>query len=243
MKKVFASLALLALVGAGCNTQTSSNKGPDGQELKLTTAKKLTIAQEGAAEVEVTLERKKFDEPVTIKIETPEGVTVTEGDLKMDKGVNKRTFVLKATDKAKVGEHKIIVMASSGDMKDRNEVALHVKEKSTSSTSGSSPVSGGEAELKKKRDELGKDIKAQMTKIDESMTTLREQVKTADAKTKEALNTSITELDAKRKNLDEQYRQVQTTTAERWSEFSTNLTNAATELEKGVKKALEQFKK
>jgi hypothetical protein len=230
-------------VSAGCNTQSSSNKGKEGQELTLRTAKTVTIDQDDTAKIEVTVERKKFDEPVTIKFETPEGVTVAEGDTKLDKGEDKRTFILKASDKAKVGQNKMTVVASSGDMKDRNEVTLEIKAKGTSSTSGSSPVSGTDAEIKAKREELGTAIKTKMKEIDASMAALSERAKTADAQVKEKLNERIEELKTERQNLKSEYDRVETTTAANWNDFSTRLTKAANKLAEGARKALDQFKK
>ena len=245
MRNVFVTLALGVLVVTGCNTQSSSNKGPGGKELKLTTPKTVTIAQDDTAKVEITIERTKFDDPVTVKFETPEGVSITEGDTKLDKGVKERTFTLKATNKAKVGKSKMTVVASGADMKDTHEVTLEVKEKSTSSTSGSSPVSGTltNEDLKREREKLGTMVQEKMKEIDTSLATLRERAKTADAKVKVDLNKRIEELHTQRENLGKEYEQLQTTTAANWNTFSTRLSNAAHELAKGARKALDQFNK
>jgi len=244
MKKVFASLALVVLlVNAGCNKDTSTSKGPDGKELTLEPINSVAVAQDDTAKVDISVERKKFEDPVTIKFEPPEGVTVTESDTKLDEGVNKRTFTLKATDKAKVGKHKMMVVASSDGMNSTREVTIEVKEKSTRSVSGSSPVSGSDADIKEKRQKLEAAIKAKMKEIDDSMDTLRERVKTADAKTKEKLDERIKQLHIEHQDLRKQYDQIATATAANWNDFSTRLTNAAHKLAEGARKALDEFKK
>jgi len=102
MKRMLSGLALAVLVVAGCNTQSSTNKGKGGAELTLKTPKTVTVEQDDTAKVPITIERKNFEDPVTIKFEKPPaGISIVEEDTKIDKGVKERTFTLKATDKAK----------------------------------------------------------------------------------------------------------------------------------------------
>jgi len=244
MKKVLVPLALTVALVAGCNTQSSSNKGKGGEVLTLKTPKTVTLNQEGTADVNVTIERKQFDEPVTVKFDKlPEGVSVEGSDHKIDKGVKERTFQLKATDKAKVGSSKILVVATSRDMTDRHEVTVEVKEKG-SHTTGSSPLSGqGKDDLKQKREELGKNVQEKMKEIDASMAQLREQAKKATGDTQVALNKRIDELHAKRQDLSRDYDRIQSTTKDAWQEFSTGLSTAANDLARHTREALEKLKK
>src|SRR4051812_5722115 len=112
MKKALTPLVLAALVFTGCNTQTDTSKGKDGKELKLTAPGTVSVEQGGTAELKVSVERKGFDEPVTVKFDKlPEGVTI-EDDGKIDKGVKDKTYTVKAKADAKVGKHTIKVTAS-----------------------------------------------------------------------------------------------------------------------------------
>jgi len=243
MKQVFVPLALAAVVFTGCNTQSSSNKGAGGKELTLKTPKTVEVAQDDSAKVEISVERKKFDEPVTIKFDKlPDGVVVAEDNTKIDKGVTERTFTLKATDKAKPGKHTIHVIATAADMKDTHDVVVEVKEKGTRSVSGSSPAGKADAELKKKRDALSATVQQQMKEIDATMVKLRDQAKTADAKVKADLNKSIDDLHTKRQDLSKEYGRIQQTTAEAWEDYSGRLTSAANDLAAGASKAWERFK-
>jgi len=235
-------LALAVLVAAGCNTQSSSNKGKGGAELTLKTPKTVTIEQNDTTTVPITIERKNFEDPVTIKFEKPPaGVSVVETDTKIDKGVKERTFTLKATDQAKAGKYTLTVIASHADMKDTHEITLEVKEKAISSTSHSSPLS--QEELKQKRTELNTSVKEKMTEIDASMAKLRERAKTADAKAKVELNKHLEQLDQQRQKLDADLAKVETTTAAQWKEFSARVNSSTSELAEGARKAWEKFKK
>jgi len=243
MKKLFVLLVLAIPVFAGCNTQSSTNKGKDGKELKLTTPKTVAVAQDDTAKLDISLERKNFDEVVTIKFDKlPDGVTVEE-EGKVDKGVKERTFTLRATEKAKTGKSTVHVIASYADMKDTHEVTIEVKEKGTASTSKSSPLSGSDADLKKKRDDLSAALQARMKEVDSSMATLRERAKTADANVKVELNKQIDDLHTRRQDLSKEYDRVQATTAANWNDFSARVTSAANELADGARKAVEKFKK
>jgi hypothetical protein len=243
MKKVLAPLALAALVFAGCNSQTSSSKGKDGKELKLTTQKTLAVEQDGTVEVKITIDRKGFDDPVVVKFDKrPEGVTIEDGSL--DKGVKERAFTLKAAPTAKAGKYTVTVDATHGDMKDHHEIALEVKEKKTSSTSGSSPLGKQAAEdLKKKRDALSAAAQVKLKEIDQSMEELRAEAKSADAKAKVEINSRLTALEEQRKKLGTEVAQIQSTSAEAWEAFSARLTNAAEQLHQGVNEAVQKFKK
>lgn len=244
MKKVLVPLGLAVLVAVGCNTQSSTNKGKGGEELTLKTPQSVTVNQEGTAEFAVKIERKKFDEPVTVKFEKlPEGVTVEESDHKLDKGVKERTFHLKASDKAKVGSNKILVVASSKDMTDRHEVNVEVKEKG-SHTTLSSPLSGqNKDDLKQKREELTAAVQAKMKEIDASMAQLRAEAKKATGDAQVALNKRIDELHAKRQDLSRDYDRIQSTTKDAWQEFSAGLSRAADELAQHTREAVAKLQK
>jgi len=243
MKKVLAPLALAALVFAGCNTQTSSSKGKDGKEFELKMPASVSVNQGETAELKVSVERKGFDEPVTVKFEKlPDGVTIEE-DGKFDKGVKEKTFTVKAKADAKVGKHTIKVSSTHADMSPNKEVTIEVKEKKAS-TSGSSPVGKQAGEdLKRKRDELNTTAQARLKDIDKSMDDLRAEAKTADAKAKVEINSRLSALEDQRKKLGNQVAEIQTTSADAWEAFSARLTTAADELHKGVNEAVTKFKK
>jgi len=244
MKKVLAPLVLAALVFTGCNTQSSTSKGKDGQELKLSTPKSVKVAQDGTAEFKVSITRTKFDEPVDITFDKlPTGVTVEPGATsKIDKGVTDRTYTLKATDKAEKAKATFKVSAKHGSMEDSHNVDIEITEKGTKSTSGSSPLPK-EEELKKNREALNTTVKTKMTEIDASMATLRERAKTADASAKVEMNKRIEELDKQRQSLNTELQKAQETTAEQWAAFSTRVNNATNDLARGASEAVERFKK
>jgi len=252
MKKLFVSIALVVLVAAGCNTQTSTSKdkdkdGKDGkgskESLSLTIPKSVTVNQDGTAEVKATIDRKGFDDAVTVKfdVDAALGLAVVEEDGKIDKGVKERTFTLKAKPDAKVGKHTITVTASHGEVKtDPKQITVEVKEKAAGSTSKSSPVPD---DLKQKRDDLNASVRAKLKEADESLTALRTQVKTADAKVKVDMTKRIDELEKQRKILESDLAEAQTTAATAWADYSARLTRSANELAEGSRKAVDQYKK
>src|SRR4051812_5294317 len=128
MKKVLAPLVLAALMVTGCNQTTTTSGKKDGKELKLTTPKSVTIEQGGSATVNVSVERTKFDEEVTVKFDKlPEGVSV-DGDTKLAKGVKAREFTLKATSAAKAGKTTAKVSASGGGVDtEAHDLTVEVK--------------------------------------------------------------------------------------------------------------------
>lgn len=241
MKKVFAPLVLATLVFTGCNTQSSKSTGPDGQKLTMSTEKSVKIAPGDTKEFKVSITREKFDEAVDITFDKlPTGVTVEPGPTsKIDKGVKERTYTLKVADKTEKGKFTFKVTAKHGSMEVPEEVALEILEKSTSK---SSPLPK-EEDLAKNREALNTTVKAKMTEIDASMTTLRERAKTADATAKVELNKRIDELDAQRKTLNADLQKAQATTAEQWSAFSARVNSAVNDLHRGASEAVEKFKK
>jgi len=243
MKKVFAPLALAALVFAGCNTQSTTSKGAGGKELKLSTPQSVKVEQDGTAELKVTIARTNFDEPVAIKFtKRPEGVTIEDANI--DKGVKEKTFTVKAANTAKAGKYTVTAEATHADMKDHHEITIEVTEKKTGSVSGSSPLGKQAAEdLKNKREALKTATQERLKEIDQSMTDLRATAKTADAKTKVEIDSRLAVLDQQRKDLGVQMAEIQSTTAEAWEAFSTRVSNAATELHKGVTEAVQKYKK
>jgi outer membrane autotransporter protein len=242
MKRKFGFFTLTVLLVVGCNTQSSTNKGKGGTELTLKTPKSVTVEQNDTVKLPIKIERKNFEDAVSIKFDKPPtGISIVEEDTKIDKGVTERTFTLKATDKVKAGEYKLTVIASHADMKDTHEVTVEVKEKATSSTSRSSPVA--QEELNQKRAELNATVKEKMKDIDAAMVKLRERAKTADANAKVELNNHLAELDKQRKHLDADLAKVETTTAAQWNDFSARVNSATSELAEGARKAWEKVKK
>jgi len=246
MKKALAPLVLAALVVTGCNTQTTpkaQDGGKDGKDLVMTAPKEVAIDRDATAELKIAIDRKGFEDPVTVKITgLPEGVTVVE-DGKLDKGVKERTFTLKATPDAPLTKGTLKVTASGGGAEKTLEVAYDVREKGTEHTVGSSPAAKqAAADLQKKRDELTGSIQTKMKEIDKSMADLRVQAKGATGDAKTALESRLSALEDQRKKLDEDLKHVPTTTAEAWQGFSTRVTNAANELHKGVNEAVNKLK-
>lgn len=230
MKRVLASLALAALVVAGCNTQTSVSKGKEGKELKLTSPKTVAVEQGATMELKIAIERKGFDDVVAIKFgDRPEGVTIEDG--KLDKGVTEKTFVVKVAPGAKVGKNAISVDATVADMKDHNEITLEVQEKKTTDA------------LKQKRDELTSTVQGKMKDIDAQMKVLQDQAKVADAKTKVEINSQIEKLETQRKALNAEFGRMASATADTWQDYSTRLTSAANDLHNGVTAAVKKLKK
>jgi len=237
MKKVLAPLVLVALAVTGCNQTTTKSTTKDGKTLKVTATKSVTIEQGGTAKVKVSIERKGFEDEVTVKFDKlPEGVTVEETDGKLAKGVKDREFTLKATSAAKAGKATAKISASGGGVDgDQDDLAIEVKEGKAKTDAA--------ADLKKKRDELNTTVQAKMKDIDVSLKELHAEAKAADAKAKVDIEKQITALEEQRKKLDVQVGEIQTTTADAWEAFSARLTTAADELQKGASEAAKKFKK
>jgi hypothetical protein len=237
MKKVLTPLVLAALVFTGCNQTTTTTGKKDGKELKLTTPKSVAVEQGETVKVKVAIDRKGFDDEVTVKFEKlPEGVSIEEADGKLAKGVKEREFTLKATSAAKVGAATAKVSASGGGVENGHDLSVEVKEKKEKPDTKA-------AELKKKRDELNTAVQAKIRDIDASMTELQAAAKAADAKAKVEIDKHIANLDEQRKKLGARVAEIQAHSGDAWDTFSASVHSAADELHKGVTDAVKKFKK
>ncbi len=242
MKNVLVPVALMVLVVAGCNTQKSPPEGKDGKKFTLSTPKDVEIDQNGEQKVTVSIERKNFDEPVTVTVDKlPEGVVLLDKEPKIEKGKKEVILKLKAGEKAKPGKNTMTVMASGGGVSDSRSITIEIR-KATGHTSLHSPVAA-EEKLKKDREKLSADIGKTMKDIDADMKDLQARAKTATGKAKEEMDKEVSRLEKQRQELSKQYEHVQHATAQEWNDFSTRLSGAAQDLAAGVRKAVDRFKK
>jgi len=237
MRKALAPLVLAAVMVTGCSTQNKSTDG--GKDLVVHAPQKVTIDRDATAELKVTIDRKGMDDPVKVEITNlPEGVSYEEVG-KPDKTATERTFHLKARPDAPLATGKIKVKATGGGREQTTEVAYNVQERSSS---GSSPVGKQAGEdLRKKREELNTTVQARTKDIDKAMGELREHAKTADAQAKIEINSRLKALEDQRQKLGEDLKNLPTTTAEGWQDFSARVTSAANELHRGANEAVKQF--
>lgn len=130
MKWILVSAAFAVLGLAGCNKQEAAVSGKNGEGLTLNAPRTVTIRAGDTAPVKVSITRKQFEGPVKIDFaQLPAGVTVTESDWTIPKGVTEMTFTLKAADKATGQGHAVKVSASAEGMTAGPvEFALNVSE-------------------------------------------------------------------------------------------------------------------
>lgn len=115
------SLALAAglfiTVGlTGCGDTTKTGGGDNKKQLKVTAPATAVTVKPGATEkFTVSVTRTNFDEDVSLEIKgLPDGVTMEDSNLKLDKGVNKKEFTLKAAKDAKLHEGKEATIVAKG---------------------------------------------------------------------------------------------------------------------------------
>jgi hypothetical protein len=138
--KQFAGLALLLIVGAGCQKTTSTGPGEvksNGtttvKRLTLIAAKNQTIKRGDTDKVLVTVTRDNFDDAVTVRLnDLPKGVElVGDNEAVIPRGSNSVTLELKASDDAEVGEHDVTIAADAPGISENTQTfKLMVKDKS-----------------------------------------------------------------------------------------------------------------
>jgi hypothetical protein len=127
---LLATMALGAMIttgGLGCKGggDGKPKEGEGGKKVTVTAPGATDIKPEGTAKVTVKIERTKFDEDVTVKInDLPKGVTAEGG--KIEKGKTEGTFELKAAKDAE-GEKEAKVMVEGGGASDTGKFKVTVK--------------------------------------------------------------------------------------------------------------------
>ena len=117
-----AAAVLVFNVGCSNDKKTTKGTGEGGKVLKVTTPESLTIKQGEKKQVKVKISRDKFDDPVDIDISNlPEGVTISGGKPKVEKGATEVTLTVEATEKAPTKKgHKAMVSGTGGGVTTAN---------------------------------------------------------------------------------------------------------------------------
>src|SRR5437764_10494504 len=136
MEKWFALGVAVGLLGftacSGGTTKEKSGKvqGEGGTELKLTVPESISVTTGKSADFTISVERKGFDDNVTIKFEDePKGTSIDGGNSqKIDKGSKEKKFTLKAEAKAdEVKDHTMKVTGTFNDGKENHSVSKDIK--------------------------------------------------------------------------------------------------------------------
>jgi protein-disulfide isomerase len=134
--RLFSLLAAAALVFAvGCTGKKTVQEGEEGKKVDIARSFLETNIKPGeTAKVEVSITREKYDGPVDVKfMDLPEDVKVEGGETqKLDKGVTKKEFTLKADKDAKPGKKTAKVEVSATEdpkAKATKELVIEVEEK------------------------------------------------------------------------------------------------------------------
>ena len=137
MKKWFTLVVAVGLLSfTACSGGTSGSKkstevkGEGNASLVLILPKSAEVKINDKTDIKVAVERKNFDDAVTIKFEDlPSGVSVVDGESqKIDKGSKDKTFTLKASKDAKeVKDHKVMITGTFKDIKVNESFLLTVK--------------------------------------------------------------------------------------------------------------------
>lgn len=231
MRNLLLAAAVAALGIAGCNQQSTTVKGKDGEKLTLTAPKKVAVNAGETVQVKLAIIREQFDDPVVIEFaQLPEGVTIVETDLNVAKGIKDVTYTLKAADSAKGMGHAIKVFASAHGMKaGPEEFTLNIAEKKG-------------PDLSEKRKELEKTIQAKVDDANKAIAGLQERAKEAQGAAKTEIDGMLVQMQKSRDGIQKQLEQVRTTSAEAWDEFSRGIGNAAQDLQDATRRAWEKIK-
>ena len=132
MKKWFTLVVAVGLLGfTACSGGTTGKKsepvkGEGDTSLAIHIPKSAEVKAGDKTDVKITVDRKGFDDAVTIKFEDlPTGVSVDGGESqKIDKGSKDKTFTLKASKDAKeVKDHAVKVIGAFNDGKKDRETS------------------------------------------------------------------------------------------------------------------------
>jgi hypothetical protein len=113
---LIAMLAVGFLAASGCNRASTEVQGEGGKKLGVTVAPATTSVTQGdTAKLVVRVKRTEFDGPVNLQFNNlPDGVSIQESNLWIDKGKDEATFTLKAADKAPAAANKVATVAATG---------------------------------------------------------------------------------------------------------------------------------
>src|SRR5262245_58846004 len=106
------ALVGLALVFvAGCQQSSTTQTG--AKQLTVTTAQDQTIKQGDTDKVKVSIDRKNFEDPVTVTLKLPPGIETAQNDVVIPANATSTTFELKAKPDAPLGEHNVEIDAKA----------------------------------------------------------------------------------------------------------------------------------
>jgi len=134
MKRMSLALAagLFITVGlTGCGDTGSSGGGSGDKKLKVTAPGTAVTVKPGATEkFTVSVTREKFDEDVSLDFKgLPDGVSLEDSSPKIEKGVTKKEFTLKAAADAKENDGKEATVTAKGGGKTTDPAKFTVKVK------------------------------------------------------------------------------------------------------------------
>jgi len=138
--KILTVLSLAALCAWGCENKTTttgpapagtSGKSNEVKKLTLKAAEKESIKQGDSYDLKIKIERKNFDDPVTVRLsDLPEGVTSDMAEVVIPAGTTETKVKLTAAADAAVGEHDVKIDAKAPGVDDNMQtMKLTVKEK------------------------------------------------------------------------------------------------------------------
>lgn len=231
MRTLLLATAVAALGIAGCNQQSTTVKGKDGEKLTLTAPQKVSVNAGETVQFKVVVAREGFDDPVAIEFaQLPEGVTIVETDLKVAKGEKEATYTLKAADSAKGTGHAVKVSASSHGMKaGPEEFTVNIAEKKG-------------PDISQKRKDLEKTIQAKVDEANKAIAALQQRAKEAQGAAKTEIDTMLVQMQKSRDGLEKRLEQARTTSAEAWDEFSRGVGDAVQEMQDASRRAWEKLK-
>jgi len=204
---------------------------PNNDDLALTVARTVTIHPGDTAPVKVSITRKHFDAPVTIKFEQlPMGVTVVESDRTIPKESNELTFNLKAADSA-TGQGHVIKVSASGDGRNTGPVDLTLN-----------VVDKKAATLEQKRKDLEQEIRTSLDETNKNLTQLETRAKDAKGPAKAEADAAVVKLRKSQGDLKKRLDQAQSTSEDAWDNFSAGVHTSALDLQKASKQAWEKIK-
>lgn len=123
-------LSSIAVVNSGCEKAKTTNASGT-KSITLTKPSNMTIKQGDTSSLKVSISRKGFSEPVTVKFDgLPEGVEVTDQDLAIPKGQDSATFNFKAkADAPVVTDKAVVVNVTGGEATAKETINVSVKAK------------------------------------------------------------------------------------------------------------------
>jgi hypothetical protein len=239
MKKTALILGCTLLALAGCKGSTTtvsvagtaSNPGGTApKKMVLSGPESVEVHPGSTKSVTVKVTREQFDEPVTIIVaELPEGVTVVEKDVRIDKGAAEAKFTLSADKTAATDKEATFKVSAKGGDVVAEDLKIKVK-----------VVADPDVALKIAA--LKKAIQPGLDNADKAIKDLKVRAKDASGDTKKALDEQIAKLQEQRDKFKEQMDKAQSQSAGTWDDFAKGLHKAADNLKTTVNKALEQFK-